>query len=307
MLTRQDNHLQPLKPKRILLTGARGFLGRTLYAQAQGAFPEAEIVAAGKRPPQHPFDPPGPVCDLTKKRSWLSLGDSFEVIYHLAGTLPKKGRSVLSNITMADCLYEACKHWNPSFLAYASTISVYPLGEVDCLTEDVEPRPNSPYGLAKLAGEHYCNLAKNYCGKIAVLRLSSIYGPGKRRDFRTVLDIFIENVLSGRPPTVFGSGKRTQDFVYLTDAARAFIAATKAKSSGVFNIGSGVSTSMYELAEIIIDELGTSSMLPQIHPEAQEDPPVRLDITRAKEILHYYPEVSLREGIKRLLESMLSG
>ena len=122
---------------------------------------------------------------------------------------------------MADCLYEACKHWKPSFLAYASTISVYPIGEVDYLTEDVEPNPDSPYGIGKLAGEHYCQLSKNYCDRIAVLRLSSIYGPGKRSDFKTVMDIFIANVLSGKPPTVFGSGERTQDFVYLTDAARA--------------------------------------------------------------------------------------
>ena len=298
---------RPIQPKRILITGARGFLGRALYAEVKSAFPEASLVAVGRKPPRHPLDPPGPVCDLTKKRSWLSLGESFDTIYHLAGTLPIKGRSVLSNIAMADCLYEACKHWKPSFLAYASTISVYPLGKVDNLKEDVEPDPNSPYGIAKLAGEYYCKLARNYCDRISILRLSSVYGPGKRRDFKTVLDIFFDNVLSGKPPTVFGLGKRTQDFVYVTDAARAFIAATKSNSSGVFNIGSGVCTSMYELAEIIIETLSTSAILPQLDANTQEDSSVKLDITRAKDILNYNPEISLREGIKYLLEYVRSG
>lgn len=296
-----------MQPKHILITGARGFLGRALYAQVKREFPNAEIVAVGRKPQLHPFDPPGPICDLTKKHAWLSLGESFDTIYHLAGTLPIKGRSVLNNIIMADYLYEACKQWKPSFLAYASTISVYPIKEVDYLTEDVEPNPDSPYGIAKLAGEYYCKLAKNYCDRISILRLSSIYGPGKRRDFKTVLDIFFDNILSGKPPTIFGSGKRTQDFVYVTDVARAFIGATKSNSSGVFNIGSGECTSMYELVEIIIETLGTPSILPQFDTNSQEDPSVRLDITHAKDILNYNPEISLREGIKCLLKYVLSG
>lgn len=307
MLRIEDDQHNQLKPKRILITGARGFLGRTIYWQARSAFPNSEIVAVGRKPPRHPFDPAGPICDLTKKSSWLSLGDSFDIVYHIAGILPNRSNTAISNIVMANYLFEACKHWKPSFLAYASTISVYPIGKIDCLTEAIEPKPTSPYAIAKLAGEHYCQIANNYCDRIALLRLSSVYGPGKKSDFKTVLDIFMDGVLLGKPPTIFGSGERTQDFVYLTDAARAFIAATKAKSSGVFNIGSGVCTSMYELAEIIIDVIGTSSMSPIFDSRLQEGPSVNLDITRAKELLGYNPEVSLKEGIKRLIQSKLSG
>jgi nucleoside-diphosphate-sugar epimerase len=294
---------QRREPKRILLTGARGFLGRAVYWQAKKAFPEAEIIAVGRKPPQHPLDPPGPVGDLTQKDTWLSLGEAFDVIYHVAGTLPIRGHAVLNNIVMADCLYDACSRWRPSFLAYASTISVYPLGEVDTLTEEVAPRPNSPYGIAKLAGEHYCQLARSFCDNLAILRLASIYGPGKRSDFKTVMDIFIANVLSGQAPTVFGAGERTQDFVFLTDAAQAFIDATRAGASGTFNIGSGVATSMYDLAKTVIEVLGAPSMSPELIPGQQEDPSVKLSIKRAKDILGYCPEVSLAEGIQRLLET----
>jgi UDP-glucose 4-epimerase len=299
----ETSSYQPLKPRRILITGSRGFLGRAVYWQARQAFPEAEIVAVGRKPPRHPLDPPGPVGDLTQKDAWLSLGDSFDVIYHIAGTLPIKGHAVLDNIVMADHLYAACSRWRPSFLAYASTISVYPLGEVDTLTEEVAPRPNSPYGIAKLAGEHYCQLARSFCDNVSILRFSSIYGPGKRTDFKTVMDIFIANVLSGQPPTVFGAGERTQDFVFLTDAAQAFIDATRAGASSTFNIGSGVATSMYDLAKTVIEVLGTPSMSPKLIPGQQEDPSVKLSIKRAQDLLGYGPEVSLAEGIQRLLKT----
>jgi nucleoside-diphosphate-sugar epimerase len=294
---------QPLQPQRILITGARGFLGRAVYAQARKAFPDAEIVAVGRKPPRHPLDPPGPVCDLTQKSAWLSLGNAFDVIYHIAATLPIKGHPVLDNIIMADCLYEACERWRPSFLAYASTISVYPVGEVDTLTEDVAPKPDSSYGIAKLGGEHYCRLAGRFCDHTAVLRFASIYGPGKRPDFNTVMDIFIAKVSSNQPPTVFGTGARTQDFVYVTDAARAFIDATAACASGVFNIGSGVATSMYDLATTIIEVFDIASMSPQLISGRQEDTSVKLSIERAKAILGYCPQVSLKEGIQRLLKS----
>src|SRR5262249_36989077 len=143
----------------------------------------------------------------------------------------------------------ACQHWRPSRVVYVSSISVYPMGAAPVLHEDLVPKPNTHYGAAKLAGEHLMALAASTQTAVMSLRASSLYGPGQAAG--TVLPLFIENAAAGRPIQLVAAGARTQDFLHVADAARGIVDAAASQATGVYNLASGVATSMVELARIV--------------------------------------------------------
>ncbi len=170
--------------------------------------------------------------------------------------------------------------------------------------------PQWPYGVSKLAGEKYCTGYYNLYGlKTVSLRYSIVYGP--REWYRRVLTKFVKRVLEGKPPIVFGNGQQTRDFVHVKDVVNATMkAGTSERVAGhVFNVGSGIGTSINELAEMVI-KLSGKDMTPICrNPKAGEMGRklgelvnLTLDITKASEMLGYKPEVGLEEGIKDFME-----
>lgn len=119
--------------------------------------------------------------------------------------------------------------------------------------EDAPALPESPYGVAKLCGEHYVGLYNRLHGtRHSVLRLANVYGP--RQDpagEAGVIAVFCGSVLAGRAPVIYGDGTQTRDFVYVGDVARAFVAAAGSDRPGTWNIGTGTATSVLDLVAVI--------------------------------------------------------
>ncbi len=166
--------------------------------------------------------------------------------------------------------------------------------------ESHPPRPMSPYGAAKLAGEHYLGCIASMYGIDAVsLRYGNVYGP--RQDPRGeagVAAIFTERLLRGDPPLIFGDGKQTRDYVYVEDVARANVAAL-AGGSGAYNIGTGREVSVLELLDAIRHAAG-SSMVPQhVEERAGEVRHIALDCSRAAGELGWRPGVDMEAGIEK--------
>jgi UDP-glucose 4-epimerase len=291
-------------PSAILVTGARGLLGRNLFARLSELFPNARLCAVGLTPPRRADDPTGPVLDLSEADSWSLLPGPFDWVFHLAAKLPCPEFSgpdlFRANISMALACLESCTKWRTDRLVYASSIAVYPPGSAAVLRENLPPRPNDFYGASKLAGEHCLAMARENGCAVSRLRFSSVYGANPSPFLSgSVLYALVRTVQGGGNPTVHGLGTRTQDFLHVSDAAKACVDAASARAEGEFNVGRGVAVSMLELAEAVLAAFGRPEQEIE-HVDAPEGVSVALDIGRARESFGFAPAVDLEQGIGQL-------
>ena len=169
--------------------------------------------------------------------------------------------------------------------------------------------PISPYGVSKLAGEHYLRVLGTLHGFEGVaLRYSNVYGP--RQDPASeagVVSIFVSRLLAGQPLTVFGDGTQTRDYVYVKDVAHAnLLAGSVAVSRGdrldvpAFNIGTGGETSVNDLAHLVGRALGRTPVIEYAAPRQGELVRSCLDISKAKRELGWTPQATFDVGMKSL-------
>jgi UDP-glucose 4-epimerase len=190
----------------------------------------------------------------------------------------------------------------------ASSASVYGMAEQFPTTESHHPYNNRTlYGATKTFNEgllrtFYEMYGLDYVG----LRYFNIYGP--RMDiygvYTEVLIRWMERIAAGQPPLIFGDGTQTMDFVYIEDIARSNILAAKANvTDQIFNVASGQETSLNELAQSLLKVMESDLQLE--HREERKVNPVQRrlsDITKAKQLLGFEAEVSLEEGLRRLVK-----
>jgi UDP-glucose 4-epimerase len=173
--------------------------------------------------------------------------------------------------------------------------------------ENYPADPISPYGIAKLTIENYLKFYKENFGlKFISLRFSNVYGP--RQDPKGeagVVAIFIEKLLKRERPTIFGNGNQTRDFILVEDVVSACLKAMEYKGEKeIFNIGTGIETSINELYEIISKLLKTK-VKPKYAPGKPGDLKRScLDISLAKRELEWKPKYNLKEGLKKTIEWM---
>jgi UDP-glucose 4-epimerase len=202
---------------------------------------------------------------------------------------------------------DAAREIGVGCLVYASSSAVY--GDLPGLpkTEEMETAPLSPYGLAKLIGERYARLFNGSYSLPAVgLRYFNVYGP--RQDpgspYSGVISIFIDHLLAGRRPTIYGDGEQTRDFVYVADVVRAnlLVAETPAATGEVLNVSSGRSVTINALWATLQAIAGTD-LPPHFEEERKGD--IRhssASFEKARRMVRYEPRTSLAEGLRHTLE-----
>jgi UDP-glucose 4-epimerase len=192
---------------------------------------------------------------------------------------------------------------NVNRVVIASSSSVY--GDANDLPykEDNYPQPLSPYGVSKLAGDHYAKVFNEVYGLSTVsLRYFSVYGPRIRPDL--VLPIFTNALVNNKKVTIFGDGKQSRDFTYIDDIVQAtFLAMTKKNIDGeIFNIASGERVTINKLYTLI-GELVDKKSTP-IH-EKEKKGEVRhthANINKARKHLGYKPRYNIQQGLKIFIE-----
>jgi UDP-glucose 4-epimerase len=241
----------------------------------------------------------------------LSRGDLHEIVdecdavFHLAAEPGVRASwsqrfetYVRNNVTATQHLLEAASRRPEKRFVYASSSSVYGQAETFPTSEEVLPRPHSPYGVTKLAAEHLCSTYHANFGVQAVsLRFFSVYGPRQRPDM--AFNAFCRAAIAGEPIVVFGDGLQTRDFTYVGDIVRAVRAACEADGAvgGVYNIGGGSRVALRDALEII--ERQAERPLDVRYESAQRGD-VRdtgADTTAARRDLGFEPSVSLEEGL----------
>lgn len=252
----------------------------------------------------------GSITDLPLLKK---LFQGVDCVFHLAAipSVPRSLENPLAchevNITGTLNVLLAAKDNGVKKVIYASSSSVY--GDTPTLpkTEDMLPIPQSPYAVAKLCGEYYCQVFEQVYDLPAVcLRYFNVYGPRQDPDseYAAVIPKFIRRALSGKPPIIFGDGEQTRDFTYVKDAVKATILAAETEVTGVYNVGSGNRITINELAKLILSLIGRD-----LQPILQEPRPGDIrhslaDISKMK-ALGYNPNYSLREGLKETISCWL--
>jgi len=177
-----------------------------------------------------------------------------------------------------------------------------PLGEnAYPASEDKPVAPLSPYGASKATGEAYCSAFHGAYGMDAVVvRFSNAYGPRSAHK-GNVIPLFIRRLRAGEELVLYGDGSQTRDFVFCEDLARGLVAAATTSGVGgqIFQLASGVETSLARLIELIGETAGET-------PRVRREPPRQGEIQRnyslidkAETVLGYSPQVELRDGLQR--------
>jgi UDP-glucose 4-epimerase len=308
---------------RALVTGGAGFIGSHLVDALIARGDEVLVVddlTTGKHENLDQAKANGAtleVGDITDARVLLTTLEGFkpEAVFHLAAQIDVR-KSMADpafdarlNVIGTLNVLEAAVRVGASRLVFTSTGgAIYGEGagregELP-FAESARCAPDSIYGQSKLAAEGYAGLYDR-TGKIAAatVRLGNVYGPRQDPALEAgVVAIFSDLARDGGRPTVFGDGLQTRDYVHVADVVAGILAAHESGRSGPFNIGTGVETSVLELAETIGRLAEREDFEPQFAPaRAGEVQRTVLDVGLAERDLGWRPQKSLESGLEQTL------
>ena len=241
--------------------------------------------------------------DEVKPQACFHLAAQIDVRVSIAEPLVDAETNVLGTISVL----EAARRCDAQVLLASTGGAIYGECADGPATEMHSRQPLAPYGTSKLAGEEYlATWNRLYGTRHVALRLANVYGPRQDPHGEAgVVSIFFSRLLAGEPATIFGNGSQTRDYVYAGDVARALLAATE-RSGGVYNIGTGVETSVSELYDRCQQASGIT--LAPTHAPARLGELQRsvLDCSLAASELGWRPELALADGLRAAWE-WLSG
>lgn len=295
---------------KILVTGGAGFIGShvgdRLIAEGHQVHVIDSLLTGNREnvPPEailHELDiRDEAVAELFER-------EQFEVLVHHAAQLDVR-RSVqapgydadINILGFLNCMEAGRKH-NLQKVIFASTGgAIY--GDPEYVPQDeAHPlRPISPYGITKLTTEHYLYYYYKTYGIVPViLRYANVYGPRQRFDGEGgVIAIFIQKMLKGAVPTIYGDGEQTRDYVFVGDVADANIHAIKRNKPGTYNIGTGSETTVNALVEELRRQLVQECIPSYESGRPGEQRRSVLAVEHAKNELGWSPSMSLSEGLK---------
>jgi UDP-glucose 4-epimerase len=296
----------------ILVTGGAGFIGShvvDLYIARGHRVTALDDLSTGRREQVNPKARfvRADVRDARAVENVLRRG-RFAVVNHHAAQMDVR-RSVADPVFDAEVnvkglltLLEAGRRRGVKKVILAASGGTY-YGEVPSrpARETDEPHPLSPYGVAKLAGEHYLRAYRALHGlRYTVLRYGNVYGPRQDPHGEAgVVAIFCRRLIEGAPATVFGDGRQERDYVFVEDVARANVAALGRGTDHAFNIGTGRGVSVNRLYRVLAETAG-SAVKPVRRPRrAGELFRSVLDPARAARGLGWRARVPLEEGLRR--------
>jgi UDP-glucose 4-epimerase len=292
----------------VLITGGCGFIGanlvRFLRAGRTWSIRVVDDLRAGGRGYLSPDLADVRLGDAGDRAVIEDALDGADAVVHLASqtgvapSLEDPERDFEGNAATTFRVLETCRRANVKRFVFASSGAA--LGDVPPpLHEELVARPRSPYGAGKLVGEAYCRAYAESFGVHAVaLRFANVYGPFSAHK-RNAIPNFIKQCLRGEPITIFGDGSQTRDFIHVDDLCAGIVAALVADdiAGEVFQLGTGVETSVAELAGLTRDVTGARSDIrfePALPGEVARS---RVDITKARRRLGFDPRIALRDGL----------
>ncbi len=302
---------------RYLITGGAGFIGSHLTAALLERDQQVVILdsfASGKRSNLDGFAGDLEVIEgsILVEADVLKAAKGCAGIFHLAA-VPSVARSVeaplqshQANCTGTMSVLDTARRQGIK-VVYAGSSSAYGDQEAESKHEELRESPLSPYAAAKLAGELYARAFANVYGlPVVVTRFFNVFGPRQVPDspYSGVVAAFCFALLKGQAPRVHGSGEQSRDFTFVGDVARGCILAMQAELSGcnVINLACGGSHSVLDILNGLKAHAGVE-VEPVFEPGRSGDVKhSRADISRARELLGFEPEISLLAGLKHTFD-----
>lgn len=209
-----------------------------------------------------------------------------------------------NNILGTINLLEKCRDYGVEKIIYASSAAVY--GEPDYLPIDEKHsiKAMSPYGISKYTPEKYIKMySKLYNIKYSIFRYANVYGP--RQDPKGeggVISIFVDKMLAGEKPVIFGDGKQTRDFIYVNDIVKANIMALNKGDNILVNISTETRESINDLIKYLNDILNSNIEANYELARKGDILHSSLDSDKAKELLKWEAEYDLKAGLRQTVE-----
>lgn len=311
--------------RRSLVTGVAGFLGSHLAERLLADGDEVvgidcftDFYARALKERNLAGLRPAPRFTLVERD--LSCDDiddllgGVDVVFHLAaqaGVRRSFGDSfreyVRHNVLATQRLMESAAQRRPKAVVYASSSSVYGNPRRTPTPEWAERRPQSPYGMTKVATEELAAVYHRSAGVPVVgLRYFTAYGPRQRPDM--ALTRFLVAALEGRPLTLLGEGRQLRDFTYVADVIEATVlAAERGVAGSVYNVGGGTPVAVRDVVALLEDVLDRRVAVEHAAPARGDVAQTCADGSLARGELGFAPRVALREGIAAQLDWLAAG
>jgi nucleoside-diphosphate-sugar epimerase len=308
-------------PKSVLVTGGAGFIGSHLARRLLSEGLRVRVLdnfATGRKSNLAGVDgleiQDGDICSPSDVRRAVR---DVDAVFHLAA-LPSVARSwkdpvstLATNSHGTANLVEAAAENGASAFIYSSSSSIYGDQQAHKKSEDLEPKPISPYGYSKLLGEKIALAhARAPEGmRVVALRYFNVFGPRQDPDspYAAVIPLFIEHALTDTTATIDGNGTQSRDFTYVDNVIDANVCALRSTASGVaMNVACGASHTLLELVDAI-SALNHRPLKTVFGPPRQGDIMHSLaDISLAAAEIDYQPKVTFRDGLRKAFDEYRS-
>lgn len=302
-----------------LVTGGAGFIGSHIASALTASGVRVRVLDDLSTGHRENIDEIGGAVDFTQgsvadENLLGKVLQDVELVFHEAA-VPSVPRSVeaprQSHIASVDGTFSlllAARDKGVRRVVYAASSSAY--GDQPTLpkSEQMLPDPLSPYAVAKLVGEYYCQVFTRVYGLETVsLRYFNVFGP--RQDpgsqYSGVVSRFISALLSGERPVIYGDGEQSRDFTYIENVVAANLSAAEAKdaSGKVINIANGERITLNQLLAELKELTGNQDVTAEyLEPRVGDVRHSLADITKARQLLAYESKVGLREGLQRTID-----
>ena len=306
---------QELKNKHILVTGGAGFIGSHIVDRLLSIGAEVTVLdnlVSGTK--DNLADCSGKIRfiqkDLRDDKALDEALEGIELVSHQAAlrSVPKSVGRPLEyhdvNVTGTLKLFLKAREKNIKRIVYASSSSVYgerkdfPEQETDLVL------PISPYAATKLFGEHYGRVFTEHYGvEVVSLRYFNVFGPRQslEDEYSVVVPKFINCLLSGQNPPIYGDGEQERDFTYIDNVVEANIKALMKRDIGgeIFNIANGSPNSVNQLLKTLQELMNKDKRPVYLKPRPGDVRKTHADISKAKDLLGWIPEIGFEEGLRR--------
>ncbi|TFF97907.1 MAG: NAD-dependent epimerase/dehydratase family protein [Promethearchaeota archaeon] len=309
-----------IKNKNILITGGAGFIGSNLFEELikfnnylividnfndyyKGKEEQFNDLTKNYKKDEDYKLIQG---NLVKDSTYDQIKDRIDIIFHLAAqpgvrySIENAAEVSHNNITSTIKIFEYAMKNEVSKIIYASSSSVYGNPEYTPVDENHPKNPISPYAVSKLTGEIYADYYyREYSLPVITHRFYTVYGPRGRPDM--AIRKFFDKMIHNEEILIYGDGEQIRDFTYISDILNGLIlSAEKKKANGeVFNLGCSSPISVNKLVDKMYKIVGKSKKIKYVSKKKGDVEITHSDISKAKKILDYFPEINIDEGLKR--------